>query len=144
MWQRSYSKVTNKVSKEQLWTLFSDVNNWHTWDDSIEYARMKGKFEKGNYFILRPKGGPNVRIELVETVKNYRFTDLTRFPLAKMYGDHLFEESPEGLKLTITMTVTGILGFLWVKLVAGKIADSMHRDVENQIEAAGKIEIKNS
>lgn len=38
MWTRSHSIVTKEVTKEQMWKLFSDVNNWHTWDEGIEFA----------------------------------------------------------------------------------------------------------
>lgn len=56
MWTKSHSIVTKEVTKEQMWKLFADVNNWHTWDEGIEFAKMEGEFEKGNFFTLRPKG----------------------------------------------------------------------------------------
>ena len=139
MWTKSHSIVTNEVTKEQMWKLFADVNQWHTWDEGIEFAKMDGKFEKGNKFLLRPRGGPNVNIELIETIENRKFVDLTKFPLAKMYGEHVFEETPEGLKLTTTMKVEGLLGFVWVKLVAQKIADGIPGEFRHQIQAASKL-----
>jgi hypothetical protein len=93
MWTKSHSVVTNEVTKEQIWKLFADVNNWHTWDEGIEFAKLEGKFEKGNFFILRPKGEPNVKVKLLETVENKMFLDVTNFPLAKMYDEHIFEET---------------------------------------------------
>jgi len=89
--------------------LFADVNNWHTWDDGIEYASLHGTFEKGNYLMLKPKGGPKVKVELLETVPGRNFLDVTLFPLAKMYDNHVFEETPEGLKITNTISVKGLL-----------------------------------
>ncbi|OMQ11679.1 SRPBCC family protein [[Flexibacter] sp. ATCC 35103] len=139
MWSKSHSIVTKKVTKEQMWNLFADVNNWHTWDTGIEYAKLEGNFEKGNHFLLRPKGGPNVKVELLEVVENKRFLDVTNFPLAKMYDEHLFEETPDGLKITNIITVKGLLGFLWVKLVAKKIVDALPVDVQEQIKAASKL-----
>lgn len=139
MWTRSYSVVTNKVTGQQLWQLFSDVNNWHTWDNGVEFASIEGKFEKGNHFTLKPKGGPKVKIELVETVPARKFTDLTRFPLAKMWGEHLFEETPEGLRMTTTITVKGPLSFLWVKLVAADIVKGLPADMEAQIAKAATL-----
>ena len=59
MWTKSYSIVTKEATKEQMWKLFADVNNWHTWDNGIEFAKMEGKFEKGNHCILKPKEGPD-------------------------------------------------------------------------------------
>lgn len=139
MWSKSHSVTTKAVTKEQMWNLFADVNNWHTWDTGIEYAKIEGNFEKGNHFLLRPKGGPNVKVELLEVVENKRFLDVTNFPLAKMYDEHLFEETPEGLKITNIITVKGLLGFLWVKLVAKKIVDALPVDVQEQIKAASKL-----
>jgi len=139
MWTKSHSIVTKEVSKEQMWRLFADVNNWHKWDKGIEFAKIEGNFEKGNYFTLRPKGGPNVKVELLETVENHRFLDVTNFPLAKMYDLHTFKDSVDGLKVTNTITVKGILGFLWVKIVAQKIADALPTDMQEQINAAAKL-----
>lgn len=139
MWTKSHSIVTKEVTKEQMWKLFADVNNWHTWDKGIEFAKIDGKFEKGNHFLLRPKGGPNVKVELLETIENNRFLDVTNFPLAQMYDNHLFEETSNGLKITNTITMKGLLGFLWVKIVAQKIADALPTDMQEQIEAASKL-----
>lgn len=139
MWTRTYSITTNEITKEQIWKLFSDVNNWHTWDEGTEYAKLSGNFEQGNFFTLKPKGGPIVKVVLLKTVENKQFLDVTRFPLAKMYDEHLFEETTEGLKITNTITVKGLLSFLWVKLVAKNIVNSLPKDVENQIRAAKKL-----
>ncbi len=139
MWTRSHSIVTKEVTKEQMWKLFADVNNWHTWDEGIDFSKLRGKFEKGNFFTLKPKGGPKVKVELLETIENRMFLDVTNFPLAKMYDEHTFEETPQGLKITNTITVKGILGFLWRKMVAQKIVDALPNDMQTQIKTASKL-----
>ncbi len=136
MWTKTHTIVSKDVTGQQMWKLFSDVNNWHKWDDGIEYASIDGKFEQGNSFILKPKGGPKVKIELVEAVAGKKFVDLTRFPLAKMYGTHTFEETSEGLRMTTTMKVEGPLGFLWKKLVAEKIANGLPTEMVAQARYA--------
>lgn len=139
MWAKSYTVVTKEATKEQLWKLFADVNNWHKWDEGIELAKMEGKFEKGNHFLLKPKNGPKVKIELIETIENKKFVDFTKFPLAKMYGEHIFEETPNGLRITTTMRVEGLLAFLWIKLVAQDIVNSLPTEMIAQINAASKL-----
>lgn len=136
MWKKSHTIISKEVTKEQLWKLFSDVNQWGNWDEGIEFANMDGLFVAGNHFMLRPNGGPTVKIKILIAEPNKQFKDLTTFPLAKMYGDHIFEETADGLKMTTTMTVKGILGFLWIKLVARKIVDSLPADMQRQIEIA--------
>jgi hypothetical protein len=139
MWIKTYSVITTKVTADQMWALFSDVNNWHTWDQAIEFARLDGPFKQGAYFTLKPKGGPKVKVELLEVQPNRKFVDMTRFPLAKMYDHHEFELTPDGLKITNTISVRGILAFLWIKLVAQKIVAALPTDVEQQILAAQKL-----
>ena len=139
MWTKFHSVVTKEVTKEQMWKLFADVNNWHKWDSGIEYAKMKGPFEKGNVFELKPKGGPKVKIKLIEVIENRAFTDLTRFPLARMYGEHILDETEEGLKITTTMSMEGVLGFLWIKIIAQKIVDDLPVQMLEQIQYASKL-----
>ncbi len=139
MWTKTHSILTTEVTKEQMWKLFADVNNWHLWDTEIDFARMTGKFEKGNTFELKPKGGPKVKILLLEAIEHQKFVDQTKFPLAKMFGEHTFEETPIGLKITTTMTVKGILSFLWVKLVAKNIADGLPQEMQAQMKFASRL-----
>jgi len=136
MWTRTHSIVTKKVTAAQMWKLFADVNNWHKWDTGIGCAAMEGAFRQGNHFTLKPKGGPKVKMALVEIIPNKRFMDLTQFPSAKMYGQHLLEETPDGLKITTTMKVGGLLGFLWIKLVAQDIVDSQPGEMAAQVAFA--------
>ena len=139
MWTKSHSLVTKDATKEQMWKLFADVNNWYSWDTGIEYAKMEGPFEKGNNFTLKPKGGPKVKIQLLETIENRKFVDCTTFPLAKMTGTHTFEDTSNGLKITTTMTVTGPLAFLWTKIVAQKIVDGLPTEMIEQVKYASKL-----
>jgi hypothetical protein len=89
--------------------------------------------------MFQPKGGPRLKIGIVEATENKNFTDLTIFPLAKMYGEHTFEETPNGLKLTTTMKVEGLLGFVWRKIVAQKIVDALPEDMQQQIKTAKSL-----
>jgi hypothetical protein len=139
MWQKSFLTVTTEVTKEQIWKLTSDIDNWKNWDNTVEHSMLLGKFKVGEHFILKPKGGPKVKIQLIEIIPFKKFTDLTNFPLAKMYGEHLYEETGNGLKITVTMSVKGLLAKLWIKLVAKDIVDNLPNDIANQIKNAKKL-----
>jgi hypothetical protein len=124
MWSKTYSKIVREIKAEEIWKVWSDINQWRVWQDDIEYAKLNGKFEAGNKFILKPKNASAVTIKLVEVETNKYFIDLTCFPLAKMYGKHEFISLGEGdeLEIKTTISVTGFLSFVWRKLVAEKIA----------------------
>lgn len=136
MWIQSHSKTYKNVKKEYVWRLWVDVNNWPQWHDDIEYCNMNGPFEVGTYFIMKPKGVSEVKIQLTEIEEGKRFTDCTQFWGAKMFDAHELEETPEGLTITSTLKVTGILGFLWVKLVAAKVAKTAPREMDALVHIA--------
>lgn len=139
MWTKSHSIVTKEATREQMWRLFSDINNWHVWNNEIEFAKLEGKFEAGNHYVIQQKNGRTVKVKLLEVVENEHCLELGEFPLAKMYYDHILEETEKGLKITGTITMTGLLSFLWVQLVVKKIAASMPQHVQEQITIASKL-----
>jgi len=140
MWEHSCSKVYSGITKEAIWHLWSDVNNWHKYDPDIEYAKMDSSFEKGNFFILKPKGTPfKVNIQLVDVQKYKSYTDCTKFFGAKMYGMHEMHQEGENIRLSITMKVTGPLSWLWRKLVAEGVAKSNLEQMDNLAHQARLI-----
>ncbi len=139
MWIRSYSKVANGISKEEIWKVWSDMNNCHKWNPGVEYCRMEGKFETGGHYILKPMNmSKEVRTEFAEVEEGKKFTDLTRFPGAKMYGIHEIEETIDGVKLITTMKVEGWLKYLWIFLVAKAIVAKIPQQTDMIIECARK------
>ncbi|TGK98820.1 SRPBCC family protein [Leptospira levettii] len=135
----TYTYTTNEINQEQIWKLMSDVNRWKDWDSTLEKSELLGTFETGNFFMIRPTGGPDVKIQLIEVRPNSYFKDFTKFPLAKMVGEHFYEKTSEGLKITITMTMSGPLAFLWNMIVMKNIVSHLAEDVKMQINEAKKI-----
>jgi hypothetical protein len=134
MWCKSYSKTVEGLSANQVWKVWTDVNQWHTWQDDIEYANLDGEFIEGNVFLFKPKGGPNIKIELTEVESNSIFVDLTRFPLARMYDSHELIEHGDKLEIKTTIRIEGPLSFLWRKLVAENVANGMKEQTDRLIE----------
>lgn len=136
MWIKSYNKVYRGVKKEDVWRIWSDVNNWPKWDKELEYCKMDNMFREGSQFILKPKGGPKVTITLSEVKPNEKFTDYCKFFGATMYDAHELEETSDGLRITNTITVTGPLSFIWVNLVAKNVANSIPKQMDALVDSA--------
>ncbi len=138
MWMRSHKTTCKGLKKEVIWQLWTDVNHWPQWHGDLDYCKMEESFAVGNHFMLKPKGASAVKIEITELEEGRRFTDCTTFFGAKMYDTHEVEETKEGLMLTNTLVVTGPLKFLWIKLVAQHVADSVPQEIDALIELAKK------
>lgn len=137
MWSQSYSKRVSGVGVERIWAVWTDVNQWHTWHTDIEYARIEGEFKTGNTFVLKPKGGPKVVIEITQAEPFKTFTDLTHFFGAKMAVFHEFNEYDTELEINTKVSISGALAFFWRKIVAEKVANDMEEQTRRLIEMAG-------
>ncbi|MEO8621341.1 MAG: SRPBCC family protein [bacterium] len=136
MWTRTHSKTVKGLKAEQVWQVWTDVNRWHTWQPGLERAQIHGQFVEGNTFTLKPKGGPTVNIEILKAEPNRQFTDLTRFPGARMYGSHEFVVRGDEVEIRTTMSIEGPLAFVWRKIVAEGVARDMAQQTEKLIERA--------
>ena len=134
MWTASYSKHVPGLTAAQVWKVWSDVDQWHTWQDDIDSARMLGEFKAGGKFHFKPKGGPNLTLELTEVREGETFTDLTRFPLARMYDSHDLVEDADGVEIRLRMRLEGPLSFVWRKLVAEDVARGFEEQTTRLID----------
>ena len=125
MWSKTYSTKITGVSAAEIWNVWADVDRWAEWQDDVDSAHLHGPFAKGSQFLLRPKGGPKVKIGILNCEPRRNFTDVTHFPLARMYGSHDMIEHDDGLELKTTISIEGPLSFLWRKIVAEGVANSL-------------------
>ncbi|GBF50178.1 hypothetical protein LPTSP4_17020 [Leptospira ryugenii] len=139
MISKSYSYITKEIGAEEIWKVVSNINKWTEWDKTLKFAKIDGEFKAGNFFTIQPTNGPKVKILLVDVKPSEYFKDLTRFPFAKMYGEHFYEQTKEGLKITITMSISGILSSFWNHIVMKDIVSHLPEDIEAQIIEAKKI-----
>lgn len=139
MWIKSHTTKVRGLTAAKVWKVWSNVNQWSTWQRDLDYAKLEGEFKTGNTFLLKPKGGPRVRIHLLEAVPNRGFIDLTRFPMARMYGSHQFEERDGELELTTTISMEGPLAFLWRKIVGEGVVESLAGQTASLIQQAASV-----
>lgn len=123
MWKSYYETVTD-VPADRLFKVITDINNWNKWEHGLDFAKIDGPAEKGKSFMLKPKGGPKVRMTIDES-KPYIFRDTAHLFLAKMRCTHEYIPSGDKTIIRFTIEIWGILGFFWRKIVG-----------ENQIKEA--------
>ena len=130
------TKITRKTSatKEKIWKLWADVPNWSTWDKDVEKAELFGDFAVGTKGILRPVGGPKVKFEIIECEKFKSFTSRSSLPLCTVDFIHSMNEIRDGLEITYEVQMTGILTFLFSRVIGKKMAIELPTAVDKLIE----------
>ncbi len=142
MWSRTYSKRVKGLNVDKIWKIWTDVDQWKDWQDDVEYSKMQSAFETGGKFLFKPKGGPNLTLELTEVTDLKSFTDLTKFPLAKMYDTHEILVHEDEIELKCTTSIEGPLAFVWRKLVAEEVFKGIPHQIEALLARATEMQSK--
>lgn len=124
------------VSAADVWKVWTDVNAWPEWQGDLESATLVGPMSAGKTFALRPKGGPDMQVRLLSVQAGRNFTDLTRFPLAEMTASHDIAEKDGALELSVTLQVSGLLAFLWTRLVVNGIVRGQEAQLQALVDRA--------
>ncbi len=142
MWERNHSRFFKGISKAEVWRIWADISNWPTWHGDLDYCKLDGEFEVGNHFMLKPKGMKAVKIDLIDVQFEKEFTDRTTFFGAKMYDTHSVEEADGGVIIRNKLVVKGPLKWLWIKLVAQHVADTISDEVKALVELCRRDHLK--
>lgn len=126
------------ISRETVWEIMTDINNWKDWHPVIDDCRLEGAFEVGNSFTLTPRGKKPVTITLVDIKKGYEFTDRTDFPGAQMFDTHTLTETEDGVTIGNRLEMKGPLRWVWMWLVGSNVASTMPHKMDLLAALAGK------
>ena len=53
MWTKTYSTTVKGIAVDRLWSVWSDVDAWHTWQTDVDHAKLDGPFAAGSTFQLK-------------------------------------------------------------------------------------------
>jgi uncharacterized protein YndB with AHSA1/START domain len=107
MWTYEYS-VETSVTPATIWRLWSDVENWGSWNPDIEAITLHGPFAAGSTFDMTPAGQEPVHMRLEEVVDNERFFDVAEFGGLVLRTGHLIEPTAAGTtRIVYRMAIEG-------------------------------------
>ncbi len=104
--------ITTTASAKDIWNIWQDIKNWHTWDNVTEDYSLNGPFQTGAKGQWKPKNGPLVQLTLtrVEPLKVY--IGECKLFLARLVSSHYLSESDGKTKVTQQFEIKGPLAFL--------------------------------
>ena len=135
MWSAEYAIVTD-ASKEAIWKVWADVENWRQWDESVEWCQLEGEFKTGASHILKPKDGPKVKSTIMDCEPLKKFTAVTHLPFAKMEFVHELREDKDGLHITHRVVISGFLSFLFAQVIGKNTARDFPKTLGNLAQVA--------
>ena len=139
MWKKEIT-IETKATKEQIWKLWSDVENWNKWDNEVQTSELNGKFEKGAKGVLKPNNGPKSKFILESAKYPFEFTTKSSLPLAKMYFTHKISENNGKTEITHGVEISGITTFIFSKVIGKKIVAELPKAMDKLSIMAQNIE----
>ena len=137
MWINEFSMET-KASDDIIWQLWTDVENWKKWDDSVEFSIINGKFDNGTFGTLKSVNGPKSTFCLKNVIVNKSFTSQSKLPLCTMDFVHeLFKENT-GLKIKHCIKIYGPLSFIFKNVIGKNAAKGLPTAVKKLVDMAEK------
>ncbi|MCP4051139.1 MAG: polyketide cyclase/dehydrase and lipid transport [bacterium] len=138
MWKFSHNIEIN-ATPETLWQLWSDVENWKKWDNSIEWSQMKAPFQEGSKGQLKPRNGPCTSFIVSTAVKNKRFVTQSKLPLTQLIFTHEIVEKENTISITHSIVIQGALSFLFSKIIGKSLVSELPESMINLKKLAEAI-----
>ena len=107
MWTYETSAEINAPT-ERIWALFADVAGWPRWNAGIETISLRGPFETGTRFVMKPPEMEGLTSVLADVRPGESFTDLTEVGDITVRVFHGVEPLANGMsKVTYRTQVDG-------------------------------------
>jgi hypothetical protein len=133
MWVNSFS-MEIKAPVETIWQLWTDVENWKKWDDSVEYSKIDGEFENGMLGTLKTVNGPKAKFRLKNITINKSFTSQLKLPLCTVDFVHELVNENNLLKIRHSIKIYGPLTFIFKNVIGKNAAKDLPAAVKKLVD----------
>jgi uncharacterized protein YndB with AHSA1/START domain len=107
MWVHEH-KAETVASPEAVWRVLRDVDDWASWDTSMEWVRLEGPFQVGSAVLMKPEGQEPITSVIVEATENRVYADETDFGEVRLRFSHTLEPlAAGGTVVTHRLEITG-------------------------------------
>jgi uncharacterized protein YndB with AHSA1/START domain len=95
MWMHEHTAET-AAAPEAVWRILSDLDEWASWDTSMEWVRLEGPFQVGSEVTMKPKGQDPITSVIVEATENQRYADQTSMGEVTLRFSHTLQPRAGG------------------------------------------------
>ncbi len=107
MWEHEHVGETS-LSRERVWAVLRDVDDWASWDTSMERVRLLGPFAVGSQVELTPTGQDPIVSTIVEAVEGERYADETAYGGVLLRFTHTLTDTRDGgTRVVHRLEITG-------------------------------------
>jgi hypothetical protein len=107
MWVHEYTAET-AASPKGVWQVLRNLDEWGSWDTSLEWVRLQGPFQVGSKVVMKPNGQDPITSVIVDVTENRVYADETNLGEITLRFSHTLEPLESGgTKVTHRLEITG-------------------------------------
>ncbi|MBA3944779.1 MAG: SRPBCC family protein [Herpetosiphonaceae bacterium] len=118
--QHLENTIHTAATAEQIWRVWTDVNNWTSWDPHALEAKLKGEFVDGSSIYYKPKDAPAGDNALSGVVPNKQWITTSSTPFGKLVFTHTITDNGASRAVTEHMDANGLIAPLFKRIWAKK------------------------
>jgi len=107
MWVHEHVGQTSATA-ESVWKVLRNLDEWSTWDTSMEWVRLEGPFAIGSTVVMKPIGQDEpINSVITAIVANERYADETQFEGVTLRFSHSLSATHHGTRVTHRLEIDG-------------------------------------
>jgi Polyketide cyclase / dehydrase and lipid transport len=107
MWVHEHTAET-PASPKAVWQVLRNLDEWGSWDTSLEWVRLQGPFQVGSKVVMKPNGQDPITSVIVDVAENRVYADETNLGEITLRFSHTLEPLESGgTKVTHRLEITG-------------------------------------
>jgi len=125
--------VNINAPPERVWAVMLDVERWPEWTESMQRVERLdgGEFGVGSKAKLRIRRSPSANVWTVtELTPGKSFTWETTSGGVKGVASHVIEPDGNGSKVTLTVTLSGLVATILSPIIAGQSRNNVDMEAE--------------
>jgi hypothetical protein len=138
MWIHEHA-VETAVRRDLVWQALADIDNWTTWDTSMQEIKLTGPFEVGGTVAMTPIGQDPIVSTIVEIVEGRLYADETSFGGVTLRFSHTLEDVAEGTRIVHRLEITGDAADELGPEIGPQITEDFPEAMDGLIKYAGSL-----
>jgi len=118
--QHFWYTLESDATPHQIWTIWTDVANWHQWDSGLKAAEMQSPFQLNATGIITSLEGRKSKFKIVELEEGTTYTFKTKLPLGSLYVKRYLEQKNEKTYFTHEVWFQGLTKGIFAKAFGKK------------------------
>jgi hypothetical protein len=107
MWVHEHTGETT-ANPAAVWRVLGNLDEWGSWDTSLEWVRLQGPFQVGSAVVMKPTGQDPITSVIVELTENQVYADETSLGEVTLRFSHTLEQLPSGgTRVVHRLRITG-------------------------------------